>query len=91
MYEVRLTEKAAKQIRKLSEEVRTPVLEAIAGLRDNPRPRGYSRVKKRKDVYRIRVSEYRIFYTIDDKGKLVIVAALYHRGKAYTKVARLNT
>jgi mRNA interferase RelE/StbE len=69
-YTAVLTKKAQKQLDKLSDNIAEPILEAIAGLEENPRPQGYIKLKGR-DGYRIRVGNYRIIYDIFDTELII--------------------
>lgn len=40
-YTVVLSKKAQKQLDKSSDPIAEPIIEAIRGLKENPRPRGY--------------------------------------------------
>ena len=74
-YTVVLSKKAQKQLDE-------PIIEAIAGLEDNPRPAGYKKLKG-SDAYRIRTGNCRIFYDIFDNVLLVDVIGLGHRKDIY--------
>ena len=41
------------------------------------------KLKGMTDYYRIRVGDYRVIYTIEDKILLVIVVEVGHRGEVY--------
>ena len=44
-YTAVLSKKAQKQLDKLSDNIAEPILEAIAGLEENPRPASYKKLK----------------------------------------------
>jgi mRNA interferase RelE/StbE len=50
-------------------------------------PRAYPNIKPLKGQwaghYRFRIGEYRVVYSIDDAGRVVIVAIIAHRSKVY--------
>jgi len=72
--------KEAQQIpKKKKEKIRTEILK----LSENPRPKGVRKLKGREDVYRIRISEYRVLYTIDDKKKKIRILSILSRKEAY--------
>ena len=81
-YTVSLSNRAEKQLDKLSEKMAHPVIKAIANLGLNPRPYGYRKLKGR-DGYRIRVGDYRIIYVIEDLLLIVEVIDLGHRKDVY--------
>ncbi|MFK7969914.1 MAG: type II toxin-antitoxin system RelE/ParE family toxin [Bacteroidia bacterium] len=82
MYELRIERKAQKKLAKISEPYYSKIKEAILGLADDPRPKGYIKLKNREG-YRIRVSNYRIIYEIFDDVLLIDVIAIGHRKDIY--------
>jgi len=83
-YKVLLSGKAQKQLDKLSDYIAAPILNAIIGLEENPRPMGYKKLKGR-DGFRIRVSDFRIIYDILDFELVVDIITLGHRKDIYEK------
>jgi len=81
-YTAFLTKKAKKQLDRLSNEVAKPIIEAIKGLEENPRPAGYKKLKKREG-YRIRTGNYRVIYNILDKQLFIEIITLGHRKDIY--------
>lgn len=81
-YTVVLSKKAQKQLDKLSDNIATPIFEAIAGLEENPRPHGCKKLKGR-DGYRIRAGNYRVIYDIYDNELIVDIVTLGHRKDIY--------
>lgn len=66
----------------MPDNVAQPIIETIAALSANPRPRGYKKLKNRK-VYRVRVRNYRIIYDIHDSELVIDVITLGHRKDVY--------
>jgi len=54
----------------------------ILTLEDNPRFRGAKKLSGREE-YRLRIGDYRVLYTIDDKNGVVIIFAVGHRREIY--------
>jgi mRNA interferase RelE/StbE len=81
-YTAILSKKAQKQLDKLPDNIAEPIIEAIAGLEENPRPAGYIKLKGR-DGYRIRTGKYRIIYDIIDTELIVDIITLGHRKDIY--------
>ena len=67
---------------KFSDSIAEPIFNAIAALAQNPRPRGFKKLKGR-DGYRIRVGNYRIIYDIFDTELVIDIIALGHRRSIY--------
>ncbi len=82
-YEITLASSAEREIQALPKSVQRRVEKMIDSLRINPRPRGTIKLKGREGIYRIRVGDYRIIYTINDKKRLVDVSYVRHRSRAY--------
>ncbi|MER3500644.1 MAG: type II toxin-antitoxin system mRNA interferase toxin, RelE/StbE family [Candidatus Fervidibacterota bacterium] len=81
-YQVLLTPRAVRDIRRLQPELQQRLLKAIAALGDNPRPQGCEKVRG-SDEWRIRVGDYRVRYRIDDSQHQVIVTRIGHRNEIY--------
>jgi mRNA interferase RelE/StbE len=81
-YTVLIERYAQKQILKLDKKIIPAIKTAIASLADNPRPYGYKKLKG-EDAYRIRVSDYRIIYEIDNGKIIVTVVSVGHRKDIY--------
>ena len=82
-YEITLASSAEREIQALPKSVQRRVEKMSDSLRINPRPRGTIKLKGGVGVYRIRVGDYRIIYTINDKKRLVDVSYVRHRSRAY--------
>ena len=82
-YRVILTGGAQKQLAALPRDVQQRIGPAILALGDDPRPHGVRKMKGASDEYRIRVGEYRVVYTIDDDGDIVLITAVAHRRDVY--------
>ena len=81
-YKTVLTNKAQKQLDKLSDNIAELIIESLFSLETNPRPIGYKKLKGREG-YRIRVGSYRVIYEIVDKELIIDVVAVGHREDIY--------
>ena len=81
-YEVRILRPAEKEMDELPGAVHARISGRILLLEDNPRPRGAKKLSGREE-YRLRVGDYRVLYTIDDKRHVVTVFAVGHRREVY--------
>lgn len=81
-YTIRLSNKAQKQLDKLSDNIAQPIFDAILNLQDNPRPNGFKKLKGREGL-RIRVGNYRVIYDVFDSKLIVEVIALGNRKDIY--------
>jgi mRNA interferase RelE/StbE len=83
-YSVNLKRSAEKELRDLTKPDRERVVAAILNLREDPLPPGIKKLKN-MDGYRLRVGDYRILYTVNEKEKLLEVYAIGHRKDVYRK------
>jgi mRNA interferase RelE/StbE len=82
-YEVQILPKAARQLKALSVEVRQDITLTIQSLANEPRPIGVKKLSGEKDIYRVRVGNYRVLYRIVDKVLVVVVVSVGHRREVY--------
>lgn len=82
-YQITILKSAQKDIRQLQKPVAAKIVTAIWELADNRRPSGCKKLTATKNAYRIRVGEYRILYTIEDRIRIVEVYGASHRREAY--------
>ncbi len=83
-YEVVITKSVQKYLDKLPDALADKLESAMMKLEDDPRPVGAEKMSGR-NAYRIRVADYRILYTIQDKVLLVSVIDAGHRRDIYRK------
>ena len=81
-YKTVLTNKAQKQLDKLSDNIAELIIESLFSLETNPRPIGYKKLKGREG-YKSRVGSYRVIYEIVDKELIIDVVAVGHRKDIY--------
>ncbi len=83
-YRISIRSSALKELSRLPKATAKKAGKAIDSLAENPRPEG---VKKRKGsdekLYRIRVGDYRIIYSIEDEIKIVDIRKVGHRKEIY--------
>ena len=77
-YRVEFKPSAARTVRKLDSDVQRRVIARAEALADNPRPPGAKKLEGMRDLYCIRVGDYRIIYQVADKLLLVLVVRVGH-------------
>ena len=81
-YNIIIKPSAKKELLELPDEILQKVDNVIIGFQEQPRPQGVVKLKG-WDFYRIRVGNYRIVYSIDDKRKVVEISRIGHRKDIY--------
>lgn len=59
------------------------VLPRIEALGNQPRPSGCTKLRGLAALWRIRIGDYRVVYSIDDSRRVVDIIAVRHRRDAY--------
>jgi mRNA interferase RelE/StbE len=83
VYRVRISPDADKQLARLDGPVRARVVQRIDQLAENPRPSGCKKLKGDDDLWRVRVGDYRIVFSIHNDLLLVLVIRIAHRREVY--------
>ena len=82
-YKIQITATAERQLKRLSKTDQRRVVNVVAGLTDNPRPRGCRKLRGYDDVYRVRVGVLRVIYALEDNHLLILVLKVGHRKAVY--------
>jgi mRNA interferase RelE/StbE len=82
-YKVILSGKVQKSMKMLPDDYLVKIHSKLSSLSFTPRPSGCKKLVGSKNAYRIRVSVYRIVYTIQDDILTVEVIKIDHRNKVY--------
>ena len=83
MYDVLLERTAERDLKSLPTAILDRILPRIKALADNPRPTGCHKLAGSKSDWRIRLSDYRAVYEIDDARKQVKIFRVRHRREVY--------
>ena len=78
-YRIKFKASAAKEFRKLPANIQKRLQIPINALRTEPRPSGSIKLQGSDQLYRIRVGDYRVVYSIDDTIKIIVVTRVRHR------------
>jgi len=81
-YKIFIKKSAEKEMDILPDKISERILRIILSLKNEPKPHG---IIKLKNIigYRIRVGEYRILYSVDEKEKKIEISSVLHRKDAY--------
>ena len=82
-YTITFARSARKELERLPGELAARLLEKVGALARDPRPGGTSKLRGQKQLWRLRVGDYRVVYAINDKAKAVDVSIVRHRREVY--------
>jgi len=83
MYSVIINKIVKKQLDKIPIVYAKKIAFAIYDLESNPRPSGCKKLVGYNDIYRIRVGDYRVIYTINDNVLIVEIIKVGTRQSIY--------
>ena len=82
-YTITFVRSARKELEILDAKIVNRVFRKIEALTKVPRPAGCRKLEGHENLWRIRIGNYRVVYTIDDAKRRVDITAVRHRSKAY--------
>lgn len=86
LYEIIIKPKAEKMMSKLPNPIKTKLDELIRSLAIEPRPVGCKKLQTYESTYRVRYSDYRVLYTVEDKKLIVEVISIGNRQDIYRDI-----
>ena len=81
---------ARKELEALGDALFTRIERKIMTLAKAPRPQACTKLKGHADIWRLRVGDYRVLYTIDDQQMIVRMAVLPIAGRCMKREAHIN-
>ena len=82
-YSLFLKPSVEKDLGRLPKPLLGKIWQRIEALSNDPLPRQSTKLAGAEHLYRLRVGDYRVIYTIDHQAKHVIVHYVRHRRDAY--------
>ena len=83
IYTIKYKRSATEELLALPAVQARKVLSAIKNLAGKPRPHGSKKLKGSNNVYRIRIGNYRVIYTIADEIVTITIIKVGHRKHIY--------
>ena len=80
-YEINIKPKAIKQLKKLPKEITKRILKKIIFIRDTPQ--SFMKKLESKDIWSLRVGDYRVLIDIFEDKKLMEIIKVGHRKEIY--------
>lgn len=83
IYKIEFAKKAAKKFKALPRQEQQRLKIKIDNLEIDPRPPGVVKLSGEENLYRIRVGNYRVIYSIQDARLLILIVKIGHRKDVY--------
>ena len=86
-YQILFTPRAKKELSKLPTDVRVRIIKALETLTENPISPGVTKLSlKEENLYRIRVGDYRVIFSIENNKLIILVVKVGHRREVYRRL-----
>lgn len=82
-YRVVFARSARRELERLEMSVARRIISRIEALATDPRPPGCVKLQGAADLWRIRIGDYRVVYSVDDDARVVDIRVVRHRSDAY--------
>jgi mRNA interferase RelE/StbE len=82
-YQITFSRSARKELQKLEDALLHKIFLKIENLTTNPKPVGCRKLQSYEDLWRIRIGDYRVLYSINETEKQIDIIAVRHRKEAY--------
>ena len=82
-YSITFARSARKELESLEVSQVQRIFPKIEALAKEPRPKGCRKLRGEKNLWRIRVGDYRVIYAVHDDKEVVDIIAVRHRRAAY--------
>jgi mRNA interferase RelE/StbE len=84
-YTVEFLPSAQRELAALPRDVQRRIANRVDALREDPRPPGARQLQGEDRLYRLRVGDYRVIYSIESRRLVVVVVKIGHRREVYRK------
>ena len=82
-YTITFVRSAREELEALEANTVKRIMARIEALAGEPRPRGCHKLKTEKRLWRIRVGDYRVIYSVRDENRSIEILSVRHRSEAY--------
>jgi mRNA interferase RelE/StbE len=82
-YDITFARSARRELEGMERKTAQRILRRIEDLGDDPRPHGCRKLQGGAELWRIRLGEYRVVYSVDDGAGRVDIVAVRHRRDVY--------
>ena len=78
---------AQKELKRLPKDIIVKILQAVEKLRIDMNPKGSKKITGSVSTYRIRIGDYQVVYSLNNKYLVIDVVRVGHRKDIYKKLS----
>lgn len=83
-YQIFYKKSVDKDLRKLPQKIRAQIVRKILILASDPLPDGVTKLRGSNNLYRIRHTDYRIIYQLQNEKLVIMIIKIAHRKEVYS-------
>jgi mRNA interferase RelE/StbE len=83
-YKVVFARSARRELEALEATMVRRIIGRVEALATNPRPPGCVKLQGATNLWRIRIGDYRVVYSVGDRARLVDIRVVRHRRDVYS-------
>jgi len=85
-YTIELSNAAKRDLKKIkNKKIAQKIVDKIKTLSSDPHPKGVKKIRGKVDLYRIRIVDHRVIYTVKGTELLILVLKIGSRKDVYKK------
>ena len=84
-YTIKWKASAKKELKKIDKKEIPKILKAVASFATDPHPANHKKLLGTDHIYRIRVGNYRIVYSLEENELIIEIVRVKHRKDVYKK------
>jgi len=85
-YTIEFSPSAVRQFKSLQRKEQIRLKQRIDALAEDPYPKDTKKLTNNNDLYRIRIGNFRVIYTVQNNQLIVLVVKIGHRREIYRKL-----
>ena len=82
-YAITFARSARRELEGLDAPFVRRAIPKIEGLAHDPRPSGSRKLQGEQNLWRLRIGDYRVVYSVDDRQRVVDIVRIRHRREVY--------
>jgi mRNA interferase RelE/StbE len=82
-YEIFWKLSAKKELKKIDKRYIKKIIDEVEVLSNNPYPKNHKKLIGSKNLYRIRINDYRVVYKVEDERLIIEIIRVKHRKDVY--------
>ncbi len=85
-YKIEWKQSAKKELRKLEKATISRIIRVVEDLSSDPHPTGCRKLQGSEHLYRVRVGNYRVVYSVENEVLLIEIIRVGHRKEIYRRL-----